>query len=441
MRTIEERLQEHQQIMTPSELEGRLRTALERVPVKTRTRIRVKTWVASAVAAFILTVGIYQYPAFAYYGGKLFSKSELDTMAFAELADHGYGQSVHKSKTLDDGTVITINGVIADDNALTMYYSIDPASGSIYTGDFPAGNYSLRYGVDKLEGFLTDSDPLGGSGGGSKDGTRYEGVYKFEPASPFSRTLTVTFSERLENGTVAHYPVSFKFEANKAMKSLLTADISQAVPVDQGTVHYDSITASPTSTLVKGHYELEDGETPRFSAVTKLYVNGIEVNYWSMRSARSGKTGLTEFEIEYDVLPTDKLQTVELVLDNFTGYEQIEQPVSLAAPSDRSILLGEEKLWIRSVTRTGYGYDIVIAGKQFTFLDTETLAVQAGGTTVPVTSISQSRPWDLKNGNILWERTYSFNTEEAPQFLLLDGFHYIKTYDETITVPTDGKKH
>jgi hypothetical protein len=160
-----------------------------------------------------------------------------------------------------------------------------------------------------------------------------------------------------------------------------------------------------------------------------------------MRSARSGKTGLTDFEIEYDVLPTDKLQSVELVLDNFTGYEQIEQPVSLAAPSDRSILLGEEKLWIRSVTRTSTGYDIVIAGKQFTFLDTETLAVQAGGTTVPVASISQSRPWDLKNGNILWERTYSFNTEEAPQLLLLDGFHYIKTYDETITVPIDGKKH
>ncbi|KAI7255585.1 hypothetical protein KC345_g11114 [Hortaea werneckii] len=160
-----------------------------------------------------------------------------------------------------------------------------------------------------------------------------------------------------------------------------------------------------------------------------------------MRSNRSGKTGIPEFEIEYDVLPTDKLKNVELVLDNFSGYQTVEQPVSLASPSDQSILIGNEKLWIRSVSRTSNGYDIVIAGKQFTFLDTDTLAVQAGVNRVPVASISKSRPWDLKNGNILWEQTYSFNTLEKPQFLLLDGFHYIKTYDKTITVPIADAKH
>ncbi|MFD2876088.1 hypothetical protein ACFTAO_09225 [Paenibacillus rhizoplanae] len=72
--------------------------------------------------------------------------------------------------------------------------------------------------------------------------------------------MTVTFSELLENGKVAHYPVSFKYDPNLAMKSLLVADIDQAVPVDQGTVYYDTITASPTSTIVKGHYKMDNGE-------------------------------------------------------------------------------------------------------------------------------------------------------------------------------------
>lgn len=424
----------------PSGLEGRLRKALEQVPVKKRRPGRAKTWAASAAAVVILTAGIYQYPAFAYYGGKLFSTNELATMAFSELADHGYGQSVNKSKTFDNGTVITINGVIADDNALTMYYSIDPASGSLYSGGASAGDYSIRYGVDKLEGFLTDSNPLGGSGGPSKDGTRYEGVYRFEPASPFSRTLTVTFSERLNNGQQVLYPLSFKYEANKAMKSLLTADISQAVPVDEGTVYYDSITASPTSTKVMGHYEMDNGEPPRFSGVTRLFVNGTEVQYLMFMSGLTGSKGSrVEFKIEYDVLPTDKIETVELVLENFNGYERVDQPISLASPSDRSIPVGPEKLWIRSVTRTAAGYDVVIARKQFTFPETESMAVQAGGKTVPVASISTSRPWDLKNGNILWEQTYSFNTAEAPQFLLLEGYSYIKTYNQTITVPVGNK--
>ncbi|OBZ16404.1 DUF4179 domain-containing protein [Bacillus sp. FJAT-26390] len=439
MKTIEERLQGHKQtlniVQAPSELEGRLRNALERVPTKKRNMSRAMTWVATSAAALLLIVGTYQYPAFAYFGGKLFNKIELSSLSFAEVAEQGYGQTVNKSKTLDDGTVITINGVIADDNALLMYYTIDRTAGSVLTE-----NGSFRYDVGKLHGLLTNSGFKEGSGGYSKDETQYEGVYKFEPVSPFSRTLTVTFSEWLENGKRATYPISFKFEANKAMNSLLKEDISKSVPVDQGTVHYDSITASPTSTIVKGHYEMDDEGYPRFPGKTKLYVNGTEVESWGMRSYNPSKKGFPRFELEFDVLPTDKIETVELVLENFSGYQKVEEPISLASPSDLSIKIGDEKLWIRSVTKTDTGYDIVIARKQFTILDRENVSVQAGGIVVPVSSISQSRPWDLKNGNILWEQTYSFHTTEEPESLLLDGFHYIKTYDKTISIPLDIKK-
>ncbi|WP_114384321.1 DUF4179 domain-containing protein [Paenibacillus prosopidis] len=437
MKTIEERLQEYKQnlniVKAPQDLEDRLRKALEPVPAKKRTKNRATTWVAATAAALLLIVGTYQYPAFAYYGGKLFNKIELSSLNFSELAEQGYGQTVNKSKTLDDGTVITINGVIADDNALLMYYTIDRPAGSVFTE-----NSSFLYDVSKMQGFLTDSDPKEGIGNYSKDETQYEGVYKFEPVSPFSRTLTVTFSELQDNGKRASYPISFKFEANKAMNSMLKQDISQSVRVDQGTVHYDSITASPTSTIVKGHYKMEDGEYPRFPGLIKLYVNGTEVKAWGMQQS-SNEDGIPGFELEFDVLPTDKIETVELVLETAAGYQKVEEPISLVSPSDRSIRIGDEKLWIRSVTKTDTGYDVVIARKQFTYLDKEQMSVQAGGNAVPVSSISTSRPWDLKNGNILWEQTYSFNTMEEPEHLLLDGFHYIKTYYKTISIPVDIK--
>ncbi|GJM72650.1 hypothetical protein HMSSN036_48660 [Paenibacillus macerans] len=391
MNTIEEKLQEHKQILNrvqaPPELEGRLRNALQNVPAKKRKKNTA--WIASTAAALILIVGIFEYPAFAYYGGKLLNQSELTSLSFSEVAEQGYGQQVNQSKTLDDGTVITINGVIADDNAFLMYYTIDRPAGSVFTDDG-----LFRYDVGQLQGFLTDSDWKRGNGlgGSSKDETRYEGVYEFEPVSPFSRTLTVTFSERLDNGERASYPISFKFDPTQAMKSIIKADISKSVPVDQGTVHYDSITASPSSTIVRGHYELK--EPPRYSADTKLYVNGTEVEFRGMRPDGSG------FKIEFDVLPTDKIKTIELVLENFPGYQKVKEPVSLAAPSDRSIKIGNEKIWIRSVTKTDTGYDIVIARKQFVHLETDHLSIQAGGNVVPVSSISASRPWDLKNGNI-----------------------------------------
>ncbi|WP_139997471.1 DUF4179 domain-containing protein [Paenibacillus paridis] len=439
MTTIEQKLLEHKQNLTivqaPAELEGRLRKALGHVGAQKRNGNRAKIWTASAAAALLLVVGTYQYPAFAYYGGKLFNKIELSSLSFSEVAENGYGQTVNKSETLDDGTVITINGVIADDNALLMYYSIDRQSGSVF-----ADNGSLRYGVGQMKGFLTDSDPREGSGNHNDDETRFEGVYKFETVSPFSRTLTVTFSEWLASGEKASYPISFKYEANKAMKSILKEDISKSVSVDEGKVYYDSITASPTSTIVKGHFEMDDQGYPRFPGSTKLYVNGSEVKSWGMQSDRSAHKGMLGFELEFDVLPTDGVKTIELVLENFTGYQKIEEPISLASPSDLSFKIGDEKLWIRSVTKTETGYDIVIARKQFTILDTEHLSVQAGERVVPVASISPSRPWDLKNGNIMWEQTYSFNAVEEPESLLAEGFRYIKTYDKTITIPVAVKK-
>lgn len=392
-------------------------------------------WIASSAAALLLTAGTYHYPAFAYYGAKLFNKTELISLNFSEVAKQGYGQTVNKSKTLDDGTVITINGVIADDNALLMYYTIDRPAGSVFTD-----NGLFQYGVGKMKGFLTDSDPREGSGGNSKDGTHYEGTYKFEPVSPFARRLTVTFNERLDNGEQASYPISFKFEANKAMNSILKEDISKSVSVDQGTVHYDSITASPTSTIVKGHYEMEYERFPTFPGKTKLYVNGSEVRSWGMRSVGFAEKDIPGFELEFDVLPTDKIETVELILENFGGYQKVEEPISLASPSDQSITVGNEKLWIRSVTKTGTGYDIVIARKQFTILETDNLSVQAGGSVVPVSTISKSRPWDLHNGNILWEQTYTFNTMEEPAHLLLNGYDYIKTYNKTISISINTKK-
>lgn len=420
-------------IQAPPELEERLRKALMQAPTKKKRKPKAMAWVALTAAAVLLLAGSYQYPAFAYYGGKLLNKVELGSLSFDEVAEQGYGQTVNKSKTLDDGTVITVNGVIADDNALSIYYSIDLPKGSV----FEVGQH-LRFDITKLHNFQTDAFMKEGGGNYSEDRTRFEGVSTFEPVSPFSRTLTVTFEGQQPNNEEASEKISFKYDASKAMNSIIKEKLTASISVDEGAVHYDSITASPTSTIIKGHYEMDNGGFPRFMGTTKLYVNGIEVNTYGSRSSITG--GKPEFELYYDVLPTDKVESMSIVLDYFDGYQKVEQPISLATPSDRSILIGNEKLWIRSVTQTSTGYDVVIAGKQFTLLDHDTLAVQAGGAVVPVDSISKSRPWDLKNGNILWEQTYSFPTDQKPESLLVEGFQYIKTYKKIAPIPIKASK-
>ncbi|WP_336774334.1 DUF4179 domain-containing protein [Paenibacillus sp. MMO-58] len=439
MKAIEDKIQRHKQnliqIQAPDELEDRLRRALHRIPEKKRRNNKVLMWSISAAAALLIIVSTYQYPAFAYIGGKLLNRMELTSLSFSEVAEQGYGQSVNKSKTFKDGTVITINGVIADDNAFLMYYTIKLPEGLTFKAD-----EFIRYGVTKVKGFLTNSNVTEGGGNYSKDKTQFQGVYKFEPVNPFSRTLTASFSERLDSGEQEKQLISFKFEANKAMKSIINEKVSRAVPVDTGTVHYDSVIASPTSTVIRGHYELNNnGGHPMFPGKTKLFVNGTEVEYFGYRSGGLDGKNSPTFEFSYDVLPTDKIESLEIVLDKFSGYEKITKPIPLTSPSDRSIKINNEKIWIRSVTQTGSGYDIVIARKEFTILDTTNLFVQAGGKKVPIASVSASRPWDLGNGNILREQTYSVQTEDKPEFLLLEGFHYIKEYNTKIAIPIAQK--
>ncbi|MCK9861839.1 DUF4179 domain-containing protein [Paenibacillus sp. ATY16] len=435
MKAIEDKIQRHKQnlnqIQAPVELEDRLRQALHRIPGKKRRNNKALMWSISAAAALLIIVSTYQYPAFAYIGGKLLNRVQLTSLSFSEVAEQGYGQTVNKSKTFKDGTVITINGVIADDNAFLMYYTIKLPEGLTFKDD-----EFIRYGVTKVKGFMTNSNVTEGGGNYSKDKTQFQGVYKFEPVNPFSRTLTVNFSERLDNGEQEKQPISFKFEANKAMQSIINEKISREVTVDEGTVHYDSVIASPTSTVIRGHYELNNnGGHPMFPGKTKLFVNGTEVESFGYRSGGLDGKNSPTFEFSYDVLPTDKIESLEIVLDKFSGYEKITEPIPLTSPSDQSIKINNEKLWIRSVTQTGSGYDIVIARKEFTILDTTHMLVQAGGKKVPIAPISASRPWDLGNGNVLREQTYSVQTQDKPEFLLLEGFHYIKEYNTRISIP------
>ncbi|MCM3127021.1 DUF4179 domain-containing protein [Paenibacillus provencensis] len=437
MRTIEERLQEHKQtserMLAPSELEDRLRNALDRVPNK-KKKNEVVLWFGLTAAALVLIVGTYQYPALTYYGNELFNMG-LNASSFSEAATEGYGQEVNKSTTLDDGTLITVDRVIADDNSFSMYYTIKAPEGEIIRRD------SSRFGVDHIEGFMTNSSPEEGSNDYSEDETVLHGIQRFESVSPLSRTLTVTFYEFQKNGERETYPISFKFDTSKAMKSLVKEKISKSVAVDQGEIYYESITASLTSTVIKGHIKMDEEwaqeRQPWFFGTTLLYVNGIEMNFDFMESQYDAATGLSEFELGFDALPTDEIRSLELILKNSSGYHNQQETISLVSPSDQSIKMGSEKLWIRSVSKTDTGYDIVMATKQFTILENDNIFVQAGGTEVPVSSISSERPWDLNNGNILWERTYSFNTTDQPESLILGGYHYIKTYNKIVPIPFD----
>ncbi|WHT48880.1 DUF4179 domain-containing protein [Sporosarcina thermotolerans] len=97
MNEIEKRLAEEKErlesVTTPVELEGRLRQALDGVPVKKR---RKPMWLLAAVALLFFSLVSYNYNGLAFYGKKIMGFDELMSSTLAELNEEGMGQLIGK---------------------------------------------------------------------------------------------------------------------------------------------------------------------------------------------------------------------------------------------------------------------------------------------------------------------------------------------------------
>ncbi len=347
MNNVEKQLAEAKKhidsITAPEELEERLRGALDHAPPRKPKRM-ASLWKLAAVVSlcFIIFVG-YHYNAFAFYGKKLFGFDEVMNGTLTELNNEGMGQIVEKKTELEDGTEFTINGIMTDANQLIMYYTLTN----------PDGLRMLILNIlspSSITGFLTDSVVRGGSSLLNEAGTELKGTIFFDPVSPFSKTLTVHFQQHLENGQMTEKTISFPYDPNQAMQTQIKQSIKKTMTVDKGTVTFDSITATPTSTVIEGTLNVENFDRVHFAlGGIQLLANGTPIDLMGGGS-QSSLTGM-KFDIHFDALP-EQLDSLELVMNEFVGYQRLEETISLASMSEKPILLGEKELWIKDVSTT-----------------------------------------------------------------------------------------
>lgn len=264
--------------------------------------------------------------------------------------------------------------------------------------------------------------------------TEMAGTMSFEPVSPFAKKLTLHYTEQTEDNRVIKGNLTFPYHPNEAIQTQIKQSINKRVEVDQGTFTFSTITATPLSTVVKGTWSFENLDRVHlpFERVD-LIANGkpVPMEGSGVSTTEKGRT----FELRYGALPKE-LESLQLVVREFPGYEKLDEKVNLtlASPADSISLAGKE-LWIKNVKMTGEGVEITLTTDGDVLLDGVSLETPEGifklSTTVGQTETKQ------EDGQILKTRTLLFKSNGQPEYLKIQGYHYMKAYDTVVEIPVD----
>ncbi|GIN97274.1 hypothetical protein J6TS1_31440 [Siminovitchia terrae] len=425
MNDIEKQLNEEKRrlstITAPEELEARLKKALHSAPPK---RLKRSPLLKLAIISLIFIVATgYQFNALAYYGKKLLGFDEVMSGTLKELNDKGMGQVIEKKTALDDGTDFTINGIITDSNQLVMYYTLSNQKGL-------DDDTSDLFQPSAITGFLTDSNVESNTFMLSYDGTEIKGTMSFEPVSPFSKKLTLHYWD-MNKEQMKEKSISFPYKPNKAMQVELKQKINKTIKVDKGTISFDSITASPTLTVIKGKMNVENFDRVHTSLDgIELIANGSPVQMvgGGYQSALLG----SKFDVRFEALPK-KLDSLELVVKHFAGYKILGEKIKLDSSKNEPVTIGGKEMIIQEVKLTSEGLEITIATDDDVMLDGVSIETKSGN--VPLSTTMNQTEAEQEDGSIMKVRTLLFKSKTEPESLLIEGMHYMKRYDQKIEIP------
>jgi hypothetical protein len=434
MRLIEEMLNngkiEIEELQVPDDLEARLNSALQNKRMNKKQKNNWSMKVAVLLIAFMLVT--YNIDTLAFYGRELLGFDNILNGTLKELNKMGMGQTIEKSHTFSNGIKVTLNGVMIDDNQLLAFYTIQDPKGRVN---------ELHFNNTSMKGMLGWHDPESAQGQSSEDGSIIRWVEEFEPPHAFEKKLTWVFNIFID-GKSEEGKISFVLDRDKAMGHTLKSKLNQSIKLEGSDIRFDAITASPTTTVVKGTVQniIElasdqiSGErifSPNLDI--KLLANGKEIDLQGGGMSTDMK-GM-KFEKRYDALPQN-LEKLQLHLVSFGAEHEVNELISL----DRSLKARPIKV---------SGQDIIIEklekrnGETFVTITTEEsvllskVYLMADNHRVELTETIDDNYDKKKDGTITKTRTLRFETAAEDLQLEIKRIRYQEAYDEYINIPID----
>ena len=405
MKELDEKRIELEQLQTPADFEARLRSKLAEVPSKKK---RMSPWLI-AVAILCIAFASWNYPALAFYGKTLFGYEELMTESIQQLNEEGYGQQVNKSIKLEE--VITIEGIMSDLNQFELYYSIEGDSNAVF-------NEMMFH---EVTGRFTNAS----AESGIFDSTVNKGVQRFESVNAFAKKLTLKFYYKQQS-----YTLEFPYDANSAVPTTIKKRLNKSFTYDFGTIKFKALYATKGTTRLEGTLkETTDRKISYDFSQVVLVADGKELTMLGS-GLKSTFYSKYQFNIDYDVLPTD-LKQLAIEIRQFNGMENVKQSIPARVGTYK---LGDVTLDILSVQVEDGKTKIRIASDYDVLFDQVSIETKNGVTPLVSTESYSESTETYSEGTEKKERTLVFNTTDEVQKLYVENVYYNKTYSKSINI-------
>lgn len=359
---LKDRREEFMNIKAPDDMEDRLKSALyssrakNRMPLIYRKSARYRLAVASLLV--LVLAFAFNYDVFAYYGKKILGYDNVTVGSIKELNNLGMGQEVNKSYQFKNGVIVTVNGVILDENKLVVMYSI--------RGDVED---KLQYlNVQPLKGILGTYYQTSGTGQINDKGDEIKWVQEFKSPSPFDRHLTFSILSNTDDASRGETArISFDLDMSKAIKHTVKFDINKAVEFEGTTYRFTTISATPLSVILKGKlenlpeddkklYSNSDPDGPSRSIdveILETYTSGgktvtepLTVNSWGTSTGLDGVNLTYEFDGLKPGLLSLSLKVVKLedtrIVDSSVDIDNLSRDIKVTAGNDEVVIKSVE---------------------------------------------------------------------------------------------------
>lgn len=418
-------------IEIPKELESRLYEALESTSTAKRKKRNWKPVVAAACIAFLL-IG-YNFNALAYYGKKLLGYDQVMNGTLRQLNELGKGQPIGKSYTFKNGITVTLDGIMVDENQFLAFYTVKNPKGNVDDVVF--------HPRMTIKGFFKEYYPKSGQGEMNDEKTEIKWIHSFEKPSAFEKTLHLKL-ELFENNTGEEGDISFKIDPTKAMGYTLKQNINKTIKSGDTKLHFESIVASPTKTVLYGSMQniielAKDqmlGERLRPNNIDiKLIANGQEIMHQGGGMSTDNK-GI-RFHSEYDALPGD-LKSIQLNIVSFSLDRDINTKADINKGSNNQQVkaLGQN-IEINQVYESERNTFITITTREDIVLTKVGLIVD--GERISLKETINSDLKKLEDGEIMHTRTLRFPKTGSKYQLSIEKMTYTQPYNKIIDIPLD----
>jgi hypothetical protein len=445
MKNLEERLKlkklDMDNIEVPEDLEKRLTSALHLVQIVPEKPVFKLVWflrhkaIAVAVLLVILISGL-NYDVFAYYSKKILGYDQITSNSFKTLNELGKGQEINKSYKFKNGTEVILDGVMFDENKLTLMYRI---KGESEDKILNASNLNLK-------GTFRTYNERSGSGIISEDKKEIKWIKDFQPLSIFDRNVTFTIftdSKDISQGEVGR--ISFKIDMNKAIKRVVKSSINKTIESQGIKYNFTTLSASQMSVLIGGTIEAnsEKGKELFGGAINgvkrdlklellETYIlNGNIITEKIQEMGSSEGSGITGIKFQYDfdgLKPNLKNLTLNVLSTDDMRILDKKLVISKSTKNER-VVQDSEELFVKEVKEENGNTIVTFIGQGDVIFDTALFIGEAQAKELEM----NTKIIEVNETKIL-QKTYKFEGTAETMKLLFKEISHRTNINKTIVI-------